>query len=217
MIEAVLFDLDGTLLDHAGAAAAALADVQPHADARRWAELNDLGVDRYLAGELTFAEQRRFRVATLARELGLGEWDDARADAWFAAYLARYEANWRAFPDAAPALAELAGLRLGVITNGDAAQQRAKLARLALPLPHVTISSEAGAAKPAPEIFQAACADLALPPSAVAYVGDRLDVDAVAATAAGLRGVWLDRADAPPPADPPVPRITTLAELRALL
>ncbi|MGI5164267.1 hypothetical protein ACQEU3_07925 [Spirillospora sp. CA-253888] len=32
MIEAVLFDLDGTLLDHAGAAAAALADVQPDAD-----------------------------------------------------------------------------------------------------------------------------------------------------------------------------------------
>ncbi|WP_067477407.1 hypothetical protein [Actinomadura hibisca] len=78
MIEAVLFDLDGTLLDHAGAAADALTDVQPDADATRWAELNDLGVDRYLAGELTFAEQRRFRVKTLARELGLGSVSKSR-------------------------------------------------------------------------------------------------------------------------------------------
>ena len=42
--------------------------------------------------------------------------------------LARYEAAWRPFDDALPALrrARAAGLALGVLTNGDGAQQRAK-------------------------------------------------------------------------------------------
>ncbi|POM27799.1 Pyrimidine 5'-nucleotidase YjjG [Actinomadura rubteroloni] len=218
--DAVLFDLDNTLLDHDGAAAeavtAAFPDVDPDVLVPRWAELTDIAVDRYLAGELTFAEQRRFRITALAADLGLGAWDDARADAWIAAYVPRYEAAWRPFPDAAPALAALAGLRLGVITNGHPAQQRAKVAALGLELPYVLTSAEAGCAKPAARIFTTACAALGLAPARVAYVGDRLDVDARGASSAGLRGVWLDRSGAGPDV-PDVPRVTTLTDAVALL
>lgn len=200
-VTAVLLDLDGTLLDHDGAAATAAVASFPEADpafvARRWVELTEAAVDRYLAGELTFTEQRRVRITALARELGLGAWDDARADAWLAGFLRRYEAAWRAYPDVRPAVAALArrGLRLGVITNGDAVQQRAKLKAIGLDahLPYVLTSSEAGVAKPAAEIFLAACAALRLRPAETAYVGDRLATDARAAADAGLHGVWLDR------------------------
>jgi putative hydrolase of the HAD superfamily len=47
------------------------------------------------------------------------------------------------------------------------------------------------------------------------YVGDRLDVDAQGATAAALRGVWLNRRGAAPA--PGVETITSLAELPSRL
>lgn len=225
MISAVLFDLDETLLDHEGAAGEAVARLFPDVDeewlVRRWHELTEEAVDRYLAGELDFTGQRRARILRLAPELGLGDWDDARADAWIARYVALYEAAWRPFPEARRVLDVLAarGLRLGVITNGDAAQQRRKIGAIGLAdvLPYVVASSEAGSAKPDPAIFRTACAGLGVPPECAAYVGDRLVTDAQGAAAAGLTGVWLDRAGGPAPGEPSVPRITTLEELPRLL
>jgi putative hydrolase of the HAD superfamily len=221
VIKALLFDLDGTLVDHDGAAEVALdqalretAGVREadHGRARhRWKELEALAMDRYLAGELTFGEQRRLRTTSLAAELGLGEWNTERADNWFARYLRHYEDAWRTYPDVAPALDALTDLRLGVLTNGDAGQQRRKLHRvgLAASLPTVIASSEAGAAKPDPKIFHYACDLLHLTPPEVAYVGDRQKTDALAATDAGLRGIWLNRGGDR--------GIRTLEELPALL
>ncbi|MFD0687582.1 HAD family hydrolase [Actinomadura fibrosa] len=221
----MLFDLDGTLLDHDGASAEAIVRAFPDADpgdlVRRWQAISEAAIDRYVAGGLGLAEQRRARAVALARDLGLGTWDDARADAWFARYLDGYTAAWRPFPDAAPALDALAarGIPLGVVTNGEARQQNAKIAAIGLAgrLPYVLASSEAGCAKPAAEIFHVACAGLGLEPGAVAYVGDRLATDARAAAAAGLTGVWLDRSGRPAEDGLDVARITSLDALPALL
>lgn len=224
MPSTVLFDLDGTLFDHDTACEEAILASFPDADPEwlvpRWLELSEAAVDRYLAGELDFTGQRRARIIPLARELDLGTWDDARADAWIADYVRRYEDAWRPYPDARTALETLAasGTGLGVITNGQAAQQHAKIARLGLAdlLPYVLTSSEAGAAKPSAAIFHTACEALGLAPGTVAYVGDRLATDARAAASAGLTGVWLDRpGTGPDPLD--VPRITTLHALPSVL
>jgi putative hydrolase of the HAD superfamily len=50
-----------------------------------------------------------------------------------------------------------------------------------------------GFGKPDPRVFAEACRRLGTEPARTAYVGDELDVDARAAVAAGLRGVWLAR------------------------
>ncbi|MEV6432537.1 HAD family hydrolase [Nocardia sp. NPDC051463] len=224
--EAVLFDVDGTLVDHDAAAEAAVRAGFPFVPdrdglARRWRELEAWAMDRYLAGELTFTEQRRSRITRLADEFGQGVWSHDRADAWFAEYLAQYEAAWRTYSDVAPAMAALAAehpkVRLGVITNGDARQQRRKLAKVGLLglVDHATISSEVGVAKPHPAIFSAACDALRLPSSQVVYIGDRLRTDAEAAIAAGLRGIWLDRRDTG--VATPAERIKSLTELPPLI
>lgn len=230
-IKALLFDLDGTLLDHDTAAEVALIkalqrmpglhDVDLADARRRWKRIEELAMGRYLAGEITFTGQRRLRVTLLATELGLGTWDSPRADAWFAGYLHHYESAWRIYPDVRPGLDTLAEqhphLRLGVLTNGDADQQRKKLLHvgLAAELPDIIASSEVGAAKPNAEIFHTGCAQLCLAPNEVAYVGDRLHADAIAATNAGLHGIWLNRNNDTTTTEPPV--IQTLNDLHALL
>lgn len=84
---------------------------------------------------------------------------------------------------------------VAVLSNGDQEQQEDKVIRTGLDryIDAVLASGQLGVAKPDPRAFAAACSRLTVPPEAAVYVGDRLDVDAVAASRAGLRGIWLNR------------------------
>jgi putative hydrolase of the HAD superfamily len=117
---------------------------------------------------------------------------DAYFDDLFA-FFGRADA-WRADPDAAPLLTRLRvrGLRILVVSNFDA-RVRGVLAALGLAelIDAITISSEAGAAKPDPGIFRIALAEAGeagtpLRPSEVLHVGDTAREDLPAARAAGL-------------------------------
>lgn len=124
---------------------------------------------------------------------------DAALDLWFDGYRLQYEAAWRLYPDVIPTFdmldARFPGLAMGVLSNGDRSQQRSKLMRLGIAdrLPVILTSSEIGFSKPDPRAFTIACQRLGIIPERVAYTGDRLEVDAMAATSAGLRGIWLSR------------------------
>ncbi len=50
-----------------------------------------------------------------------------------------------------------------------------------------------GVGKPDRRVFTEACRLLGTAPARTVYVGDELEVDALGARSAGLRGVWLDR------------------------
>lgn len=138
-------------------------------------------------------------------------------------YADAYGTGWTAYPDVRPALDALEGrVRLAVLTNGDPTQQRAKLERLGLTgcFERLLTPTEVGAAKPAPAAFRAACAALGVAAGRAWYVGDDLAVDAVGATEAGLRGLWLDRhgeGDAAVSVPPAVPRIVSLGELPGIV
>jgi len=225
-IECVLFDLDGTLLDHRGSASAALnvalarwvdgrLDPDEATLERTWFELEALHMATYLRGDCSFEEQRRRRMREFRGELGLQDTDDPRElDEMFGTYLKAYETHWTAYEDAETCLVALgAQTRLGVLTNGDHGQQTAKLARIGL-LRHfemVLTPSQVGAAKPSRVAFNNACAAMGVRNSRTAYVGDDLDSDAVGAQAAGLIGVWLDHDDATPQKSWHGPRVTSLA------
>jgi len=200
-MRAVLFDLDGTLMDHDAARDGAIAAHLPEpALAGEWRRLEAIHYDEYAAGRCSFQEQRRRRVRGIHAAMGRAEPADDACDAWFAAYLEHYRAGWAAYDDVLPALAALADalpeLRLGIVTNGEGEPQRAKLAAIGLAerFPVFVASAEVGLAKPDPQIFLLACERLGVAPAHAAHVGDRLDLDAQGAAAAGLRGIWVDRA-----------------------
>lgn len=203
-----MFDLDGTLVDHEGAARQGVVRwltgeklaTQQQCNERLvalWDEVAERHFLAFRAGAVTFQEQRRRRLRDFLPHVGLAgqDMDDSALDGRFEQYLRHYEAAWRPYDDALPALESLRGTRLAVLSNGDQTQQEDKLRRTGLDrhFEAVLTSSSLGAAKPNPEAFRLACARLDAHPATVVYVGDNLDVDARAATAAGLLGVWLDR------------------------
>jgi len=195
----ILFDIDETLMDHSKAfriGTAALhrargTDGDEEEFRSRWSEAHERNFDRFLAGELTHEEQRRQRVRdTFGETLS-----DADADRLFALYIAAYEGAWSLYDDVLSCLDALAAHPLGVVSNGQSEQQRAKLARLGIAdkFRRVTISQDCGFAKPDARIFAHACAACGIDPREALYVGDRYEVDAEGARRAGLTAVWLDR------------------------
>jgi putative hydrolase of the HAD superfamily len=101
-----------------------------------------------------------------------------------------------AFPDAAPALAALAGSgrRLAVVSNWDVSLPPV-LERLGLAgrFEAVIHSAGAGAAKPDPRPFAIALARLSLQPGECVHVGDDPVTDGAGARAAGIEPILIDR------------------------
>ena len=205
-IQALLLDLDDTLVDHRGAADRGLrawltgmglaqspAELEDHVE--RWFVLEARHYERAQRRELTYTEQRRVRIRAFLPGWDLA--DDALADDVFAGFLGCYQAAWRAFDDAAAVIdrARRAGLAVGILTNGDETIQTDKLRRTGLLRDDVPVfaSSALPAAKPDPRAYLTACDRLGVAPAATLMVGDSLRHDVVGAQRAGLQARLLDR------------------------
>ena len=221
MIEAVLWDVDDTLFDFSGSDRLALlrhfeAEGLPSGEAtfERWWQVTGIAHERLAAGELTYKEYQRERARGLAgRSLS-----EAEADAWFGRYIALFEAAWTVFPDVRGTL-EALPFRQGILSNSSTEHQERRMSALGL-RHHFEVllcSDRLGCAKPDPSAFLAGCAALDLPPAVVAYIGDRLDTDAIGARDAGLFGIWLDRGHTSVQVPDGVYRIADLVELPQLL
>ena len=112
-------------------------------------------------------------------------------------YAAERVRSMRFFPGALGAVRAFraAGVKLALITNGDAAAQREKVEhfKLAPLFEGVFIEGELGYGKPDPRVFEAAlsaCGGVA--PADAWCVGDHLGWEVRAAQARGLSGVWVD-------------------------
>ncbi|MCL2090727.1 MAG: HAD family hydrolase [Micrococcales bacterium] len=206
-VDGVLLDIDDTLVDTRRAFVRALevlaARYLPHlgADstprlAARW--LTDPGghYGRYLSGELDYRAQRMVRANDLHATFGGPPLDEDAYAAWEALFETTVAAALTLHPDVPGLMAGLtdAGLPVGAVTNADVAAQTDKLVAVGLPgLPVLVGVDTLGVGKPDPRVFAEACRRLGTDPARTVYVGDELHLDAVAARAAGLVAVWLDR------------------------
>ncbi len=200
----IYFDIDDTLLDYKRSqelAAREFADIysshirDQDAFVAEWDRITEQHMARYLAGELTFQEQRRCRIRD---SLGL-DLSPREADEIFDDYFQAFEASWRLFPDVESALDRLAGIRKGIITNGDKGHQRFKLEKLGI-LSHfevVLTPACAGAPKPEIAIFKLGAERAGKLPGACWYIGDDYKIDYHAAKDAGYRSLWLNRKNGP--------------------
>ncbi|HEU5435150.1 MAG TPA: HAD family hydrolase [Telluria sp.] len=196
--KAVLFDLDDTLWP--------IGPVIEQAERQVWAWLEQHAPG--VAGAHSIDSLRQARMDKLAREphfhldlaalrraglldaFAVSGDDPARIDEAMAIFAAARNLV-APYADVLDGLERL-GRRvlIGSISNGNA-----DLAAIGLQH-HFKVSVAAhrfGQAKPAPDIFLAACAELGVAPSAAVYVGDDVLLDVRGAQQAGLRAVWLNR------------------------
>ncbi|MEN8162017.1 MAG: HAD family hydrolase, partial [Myxococcota bacterium] len=134
------------------------------------------------------------------------------------AYSSEREARVAPFPGALEALAALRrrGHRLGLLTNGGARLQRAKIERfdLARFFDAIRVEGEVGFGKPLPAAFAGALAALGASGEPAAMVGDDLEADVAGAQRAGLGAVWVDHGGRGPGAAVQPDRVVrSLAEL----
>lgn len=203
-MDAVGFDLDGTLFNHDGSARSAaghflgsLGVVASDSILASWFAAEDEYFERWRSGEISFAEQRRERLRWVLPPLGVSvPADDVDLDELFGRYLRAYESSWQAFPDAFPLLQRLhaAGHRVGLLTNGTETQQLAKLRHTGLldEFDVICTSERIGFAKPDARAFAVLASELGVEPAACLFVGDDPAKDADGARAAGMQALLVD-------------------------
>ena len=221
--DALTFDCYGTLIDwEAGIARALRRALEGTSVEVTDAEL----LEAYAVAEAS-AEARPYRryrevlgesLRAVCRGWGFGP-SQVRVDAF-----AGSVRDWPAFPDAADALARLAGrFRLGVITNCDDDLFAFSNAKLGDPFTWVITAQQLGSYKPAERNFLLAFERIEVPRARILHVAQSLFHDHVPARRLGMDTVWVNRRSeqagwgATPPADAAptltVPDIASLADL----
>lgn len=217
----IFFDIDGTLIDHLSASAAASLAFFDHFPGAipfsrdqfpvKWEEILIKHFNRFCRGEISLWEQRRARIREV---FAASDMSDEEADARYQAFVREYEGLTRAYDDAAPCLDGLPGERLGIISNGARDQQIGKLQRAGL-LRHFSVmvfSEDVGFGKPHRSIFLEACRRAGDDPAECVHIGDDVEADVAASYAMGMRSIWLDRTGTGV-CSTPVRKIGTLREL----
>jgi putative hydrolase of the HAD superfamily len=232
-LETLLLDLDDTLLDysggadacwtaacHAGCAMAGLAGeplVQAVADVRRWFWEDPA---RHRRERVDMLKAWQSIVSHALDSMGLpGRGDLAAAVAQD--FAARRRQRMQLFEDALDTLQwfRARGVPLGLVTNGDAGQQRDKIERfdLARFFDVIVIEGEFGAGKPDEVVYRHALNTLGARPDTTWMVGDHLEFDVGGSQRLGMSGIWVDRDGAGLPtgsAVQPQRIIRSLRELR---
>jgi putative hydrolase of the HAD superfamily len=229
---AIFFDLDDTILDFSSGAercwetacrqfAAELERTTPEgllAEIHRYRDWYWSDAERHRRGRLDLRVARREIVTGALLQLGLELPQVAERVA--EAYITARDAGLQLFPDSVATLTRLRGLgvRLALLTNGRAEDQRRKVERFGL-APYfdcIVIEGEFGVGKPDERVYRHALAQVQVAPADAWMVGDNLEWDVAAPQRVGLKGIWYDviGAGLPPESVAQPDRIIrTLAEL----
>ncbi len=191
MIKAVLFDLDGTLLDRDASVKKfidgqyeRLADSVGHISKAdyisRFIELDARG---YVWKDTVYQQMvNEFNITKI-------HWEDLLKD-----YIEEFKYSCVPFQNLIKMLDELKGrsLKLGVITNGRGKFQMDNIKALGIDkyFDTILVSEWEGLKKPDRRIFEKALQELNLPASQAMFIGDHPENDVKASIKMGMIGVW---------------------------
>lgn len=220
MIDAVIFDLDETMMDRS-ASLAKYAAVFQQAFA---AQMGKIGVDdigaTFLALDNRGYRPREEVYAGIAQKLPwLAEPDITEIGMHWRTWFPRSAIPRVGLHETLDSLTE-AGIRLGIITNGTESSQSAKIVHLGISryFSTVIISEVVQCEKPDSKIFQSALEQLGCRAGSTIFVGDHPINDVVGSAAAGLIPVWFEGVHSWPSTHPqPERRIRALPELLQFL
>ena len=191
MLKAVLFDLDGTLLNrdaslskfiasHFNSLQDVLTDVDEQQFCSRFIELDNRG---YVWKDQVYQQ--------LIKEYNI---EGLTAEDLLHYYIHNFKQHCVAFPNLYSMLKELKQmpLTLGIITNGKGQFQLDNIHALGIEsfFDVILISETEGIKKPDPQIFHRALSTLSVSPHECAYVGDHPINDIRGANAVGIQSIW---------------------------
>ncbi|MDE0023871.1 MAG: HAD family hydrolase [Spirochaetaceae bacterium] len=204
MINAVLFDLDDTLLDRAGGFVRVCRDWYRTLPASGRPADEEQFVERMAAWDRDGLPKHEIYGNLLRWWPGCFASVEAAIDC-HRTRLARFTPL---DPRTRTLLVRLRrkGIGTAVVTNGSSLSQRSKVRHWGLPelVDAIVVSEEFGAAKPAPEIFRHALHLVGADAAHTLFVGDRPVADIGGAQSVGMRTAWVHHGrgwetDEPPP------------------
>ena len=205
---AIIFDMDDTILSNDESAGKCWRQVCHDFDHRlqvgnsEWFPAAILDIDRRFwadpelnrRGSEDLLKARRDVLSLAFDRYGLE--DELLLDEMAAAFQDLKMATIELFPGAMNALLLLRsqGLKLGLITNGNALGQRTKVQGAGLEpiFDNILIEGEFGVGKPDSSVFLHTVECLEISPDKVWMVGDNLVNDVAGAQAVGIHGIWVD-------------------------
>lgn len=205
---AIFIDLDDTLLDDTSYADGCWTDACAVAEARLpGVDISHLRAtideqsawfwsdpERHRSGRLDLRGSTRATLEQVFEKLGINDRNLAHEVAEKYRHLRQERSTL--FPGATDALDRLRaeGVRLGMMTNGAAAVQRAKIERFGLAryFDHIVIEGELGAGKPDRRVYDTLLSALDVTPGDAWAIGDNLEFDVLAPMQVGLHGIWVD-------------------------
>lgn len=190
MIKAIIFDLDGTLLDRDRSLLHFVEEqyerlIKPSGEVHK-----ESYIQRFITLDSRGYVWKDKVYQELIQEFKLGlDWDALLED-----YKQGFSNHAVAFPNMHELLNNLKnkGYKLAMITNGFGDFQASNIQALKIVhfFDEILISEREGLRKPDPAIFMRAAEKLNVEPSACVYVGDHPINDVVASKAVGMRGIW---------------------------
>lgn len=201
-IHFVYFDIDDTLLDHKSAQEDALVDVfhrfQDHfggidlQTVQRVYHTHNVALwTQYAHGEIDRPYLQQQRFLRLLKEIDVTTIPHEEVSTY---YMQRYAEHWTYCEGAYDTFTFIADrYPVGVLTNGFAEVQHAKLARfseLRDRLASTVISEEVGYMKPHPELFKHAAKKVETDPEKILYIGDSYTSDIRGGLDAGWQVIW---------------------------
>lgn len=214
-VDAVLFDLDETLVRYERPASTVLSETFEALGVEPFFEVGDFQerYEDFLPQSDTVDHLRELVFADIATDSGRDPGLGRRLARRYAAE--RDHSRVELLPGAPALLEALDGRPLGLVTNGDPAMQRPKLRATGLDDRFDTIvyAGHDTASKPDAEPFERALADLDVDPPGGAFVGNDPVADVFGAQSVGLRSVWLRNGGSAEPAVEPDATVDCLDEL----
>lgn len=191
MIKAVIFDLDGTLLDRDTSLEVFAAEQYNRLVANLQHIPKDHFIERFIELDARGYVWKDRVYQQLIREFKIEgiDWQILLND-----YVTNFKDHCIPFPNLTVMLENLAqqSFRLGMVTNGRSQFQLDNILALGIKdnFEDILISECEGMAKPDPAIFRKALTNLEVSPDEAVYIGDHPKNDIRAAKAVGMKTIW---------------------------